>query len=790
MKKYSAFLFLLFPFLQVLSQETGAIKGKILSSDGYPLVGISIKFKQINNIKNTNTVGEFNFEEFPVGTHTIILEGMGLQTQSREIKVSKNEVTYVEFILEETITSLKEVIIVIKDSPNNKKETLFSGLTLKPIDIPQSVQIIGKNIIQQQQTLRLSEVVKNVNGIYVGSARGGAQESFWSRGYDMSANNLFKNGFRMTSGSMPEVATLEKIEVLKGGSALLFGNVTPGGVVNMVTKAPSFKEGGEVNLQHGSYAFYKPTLDIYGPLHKKIAYRLISTYENSESFRDLVTRERIYLNPSVLIRANSKTEITVQGDFLLDNWIPDFGTGAIGKEIVDLLRNTYLGASWSNGTTQQTTMSGLVSHTLNSNWKLNFNSSLQNFERTWEGTERIQPMENGDWNRPLGKYKLSEQLIGEQLNLQGKFLTGKIKHDVFAGIDADKSVTANDTYVFNPIIYDTVSIFDANITSNEPQKPSAIHTKTATTTGYRLGLFIQDLVSISEKIKVLAGLRWSYLETQVATLTIETNEISDSQKNLDKVISPKLGFVFQPTKNMSLFTSYSNSFTPNSGVTVTNQPLKASLIDQYEIGIKKDFGNGRFSTNITAYQIVNSNLAQQAEFALDGSLNTNSNVKILSGETTSRGIEIDCSAKPIEGLSVLAGYSYNDMRFTKTSGTTGSFIEGERLTRTPYNTANFSLFYTFQSGKLKGVSLGAISNYIGNRIGGWNNTIGQTMLDRTIPIAGYTVVDFSIGYKWRKLNLLCKLSNVSNELNYTVHENYSFNPIAPRQLLTSINYQF
>jgi len=162
----------------------------------------------------------------------------------------------------------------------------------------------------------------------------------------------------------------------------------------------------------------------------------------------------------------------------------------------------------------------------------------------------------------------------------------------------------------------------------------------------------------------------------------------------------------------------------------------------------------------------------------------------LNGETKSQGIEIDITAQPIEGMSILAGYSYNDMRFSKTSGLIGSFIVGDRLVRTPANTANFSAFYTIPTGKLKGLSFGTIGNYIGKREGGWNNTIGQTIPDRMIPIKAFTTIDFSMGYNWNQFSVLCKLSNVTNELNYTVHENYSINPIAPRQILTSIKYKF
>ena len=772
------------------AQENGIVKGKLVSSDGFPISGISIKLGKATVSNKTNAKGEFSFDNFPVGIHFITLEGHGLKKQTKEIKVVAKEITYVEFVLVEEINALSEIVIRIKNSPNKRKETVLSGLEIKPFDLPQSVQIIGNSTLYQQQTIRLSDVVKNINGVYVGSARGNVQESFWSRGYDMTANNMFKNGFRLNSGSMPEVATLEKVEVLKGSSALLFGNVAPGGILNMVTKIPSFKKGGEIAMQMGSYSFYKPSVDFYGALTKNSAYRFVGTYENAGSFRDNVTRERYYVNPSVLIKTSKKTEIILQGDYLKDNWIPDFGTGSIGKVIADVPRNTYLGATWSNGQTYQSSVSGLVKHKFNENWKLNFNTSFQNYERTWEGTERIQPLANGDWNRPLGKNKAIDQLISNQINLQGNFTTGKIKHQFFSGIDADNSQTQVYTFVYNPAIYDMINIFDLSLYPQNTAIPEATNTKIVKTTTNRFGIYAQDLISLTDKFKVLTGLRWSWQEAKAENFNLVSNTVTEDKKRKDLAYSPKIGLVFQPTKNLSLFTSYSNSFTPNTGVTINNETLKASIIDQYEIGVKKDFWRGLISTNITLYQIINSNLAQTAEFNSDGTINTNPDIKSLSGETKSQGIEIDITAQPIEGMSILAGYSYNDMRFSKTSGLIGSFITGDRLTRTPSNTANFSAFYTIPTGKLKGLSFGTIGNYIGKREGGWNNTIGQTIPDRMIPIKGFTTFDFSMGYNWNQFSVLCKLSNVTNELNYTVHENYSINPIAPRQIMTSIKYKF
>ncbi len=688
---------------------------------------------------------------------------------------------------------LQEVII------NGKRKRPVGAVraNIKIMDLPQSVQIIDGEVIEQQQSLRLSDVVKNVNGVYVGSARGGAQESFYSRGYDMQSNNIFKNGFRFSSGSIPEVASLEKVEILKGSAALLYGNVAPGGILNMVTKSPLFKYGGEISMQAGSYAFYKPSIDFYGPLNKSIAYRFTGSYENSESFRDVVKNERLYLNPSFLFKTSNRTQILVQADYLDHIWTPDFGTGIIGKEIADVPRSKYLGAIWSNGYTHQASVSALLTHNISAKWQLNFNTSYQDYGRTSKGTERIQPAANGEWNRPLGQNRNLEQILNDQFNIQGIFYTGKIKHELMSGVDYENSVADAFTFKFTPSIYGSGNIFDFENFDQGSAIPDSENTKIVKTTTDRFGIYTQDLISLSPKFKILAGLRWSWQESVAETADLVANTASEAPIRVDQAFTPKGGLVYQPTLSATLFASYANSFTPNTGTTVSGNVIEPSLIDQFEVGVKKEFLSGLITTNVTLYQIVNSNLAQMAEFKADGSPNSDSQIKELSGETTSKGVELDITAHPVAGLDILAGYSYNDMRYSKTSWLNGSNIEGDRLVRTPSNTANFSFFYKVQSGTLSGIQFGAIGNYIGKRNAGWNNQIvidattgAVSVNEREIPLEGYTSIDISAGYSWKKISLLCKLSNVTDELNYTVHENYSVNPIAPRMILANLKYKF
>jgi iron complex outermembrane receptor protein len=571
---------------------------------------------------------------------------------SQEYTTAENTSSTVNDTVKNKKGEILNEVLITPNKPKKPIEAARSGI--KVMDLPQSVQVIGSEVIEQQQAIRLSEVVKNLNGVYVGSARGGAQESFFSRGYDMSANNMFKNGFRYNAGSIPEVSSLEKVEFLKGGSALLYGNVAPGGIMNLVTKTPKFTSGGEVSMQMGSYSYYKPSIDFYGPLNKSIAYRFTGSYENSESFRDYVKNERIYINPSFLFHLSDKTQITLQGDYLSADWTPDFGTGIYGKTILDLPRNEFFGALWSTANTKSSSASLLFNHDFNKNWKLNFNSSYQSYRRTQTSTAQLSTIEaNGNWKRGLTKADGAEQIFGDQISLQGNFKTGSIKHQIFTGVDYENSLAPNYTFGFfapgKPADLLTTEATAINLYTYDYSTQTTIipyptrTTQLTSTETQRFGAYFQDLVSINQYIKVLAGLRWSWQQSEATTtkeviekknnVNVITTAYEDAlpvtgAKTINKAFSPKAGLVVQPTKDLSLFASYSNSFTPNTGTTVDSKPLDPSIIDQYEVGVKKDFFRGFLTTNVTVYQITNNNLAQTAQYLSDGvTQNVNTNLK-------------------------------------------------------------------------------------------------------------------------------------------------------------------
>ncbi|MCX2575873.1 TonB-dependent receptor [Pedobacter sandarakinus] len=774
--------------------KTGTITGTITSSDNNPAPFVSIGLQGTNKTTQSDEQGKFILKNIASGKYLLKVSAIGIAGQEKTISVSAGQTTEINFMMAASSAQLDEVAVTGYRTPNTKPVNL-GKIAIAPKDLPQAVQVIGTEVIADQQANSLGDVMKNVNGVALGANRGSVGENFYARGYSLGSNNVFKNGARTSIGGSPEASTLESVEVLKGSAALLYGGVSGGAVVNMITKKPKFESGGEVLMRTGSYNQYKPTVDLYGPISKKLAFRAIATYENAGSFRDFVKSNRLYINPSLLYKVSEQTEILVQGDYLKSDYTPDFGVGSVNSQIIDYGRDKFINTPWAYNKTNTATAQANISHSLSNNWKLNVIGSFQSYNRNYYGSERIQANASGISARNLARAITQEYTYNQQMNLNGKFTTGNVKHTLLFGLDADQSRVTSNAFAYGKTAqganittfnYGNVNLFDPNTYYGSGIMPEAFNISRTLAPIYRYGAFVQDLVELSEKFKVLAGLRYTNQKTASPRATsLESGNLTKGATKFDDAISPKLGLIYQPLKTTSLYVSYANNFIPNSGVDINNEALKPSVVDQYETGIKNDFLGGKLSVNLTYYKIINNNISQAAILP-DGT--TSTIFRQLNGETTSDGLELDVTGNLAKGLNLLFGYSYNYMRYTNTADVTG-MIEDVRLVGTTKNTANATLFYTLQDGMFKGLKLGTSAFYTGKRNGGWNDAKNATNI-RLIPLSAFTTLDFSAGYTWRSFSLLAKVSNITNELNYFVHENYSVNPIAPRQFLTTLSYKF
>ena len=175
------------------------------------------------------------------------------------------------------INRLKEVAIAAR-----LKTTQMSKLNLTEMDLPQAQFILSSKQLAQQQILSLSDVLKNANGMYIMGTTGGYQEEIAARGAALASSNTFKNGIRYFNGMKIAMSGLERVEIVKGNAAIEYGNVAPGGVINLITKKPKFEQGGAVSLSYASFQNFATAFDAYGSLNKskKIAFRLNALYSN------------------------------------------------------------------------------------------------------------------------------------------------------------------------------------------------------------------------------------------------------------------------------------------------------------------------------------------------------------------------------------------------------------------------------------------------------------------------------------------------------------------------------
>ncbi len=772
----------------LLFAQTGEIRGVIKTADQQPGSMVSVGIKGTTYGASANSQGEYVIRNMSAGEYTLSVSFVGLEPEDRIVTVKEGQVTTVpEIILKENELKLNEVMVTTVRTMNEKPLSI-GKTSIKPMDLPQSIASIDKDVIVQQQTQDMGDVLRNFNGVYVMGNTGGVQQEIAGRGFAYGSSNTFKNGVRFNNAITPEMSSLERAEVLKGSAAILFGNVAPGGVINLVTKKPTFTQGGEVSFRAGSYDLYKPTIDVYSTIDEKknLAFRFNTSYETANSFRDDVSSERIYLNPSVAWKIGKKTDLLVEGDYLRDNRTADFGVGTINYEIVDIPRNSFIGIKWSSYKTEQKSATATITHHFNSRWQLKSVTSTQRYNNDLFGNFR--PNSNsqfvkadGNWVRGVQRTAVNENYGITQLDLTGRFSTGSIGHNLLIGGDLDQYETS--TLAYNPLNkYDSVNVYDLSKFQQRNDIPNLTERTTTKNPVKRAGFYAQDLVSLTSKIKLLAGARLSYLETASSVLTHASGSVSET-KQYDFAVTPRLGLVYQPSRKMSLFGSYANSFSPNTGVDVNGNSLAPSMIDQYEAGVKTNLFNEVMSANITAYQIVNSNLAQTS---LENG-NTNSNIKELSGEVTSKGVEIDLMSKSLCGFVIIGGYSFNETRYTRSN----TYEVGSLLRYNPNHTANASLYYNFCQGKLKGVSLGASSVYIGERQAGRSTRVTvENDVYRLIPLEAYTLVDAHVGYSFNKVSIRLKASNIFNVLSYNAHDDNSINPIAPRQLLATLSCKF
>ncbi|NDJ17904.1 TonB-dependent siderophore receptor [Myxacorys almedinensis A] len=630
-------------------------------------------------------------------------------------------------------------------------------------DIPGSIQVIPRQILEDQKTTRIQEALENVSGVRKEGNYGGTDAGGYNiRGFAQDGN--FRNGFSDNDFySSVDTANIERIEVLKGPASVLFGQAEPGGIINVVTKQPLSTPYYSAEFNVGNYAFYRPSFDISGPLTDdgSLLYRLNVAYQNAESFRDFNFTERVFIAPVITWNISDRTSITFDLEYQNNTYLFDRGLPSLGDRPAPIPISRFIGLPQSVYDDSTFRVGYRLEHQFSEDWRLRNGFSFVSGQSA--GTYAIggYGLEN-DQFAPIyvGRDDFSRKIYTLQTELVGRFKTGSIVHQPLLGVELRRNDWAYTSFdVADPILLD---IFNPNYDVDFPAIPDE-QTFSYTTRRDTLGIYLQDQITFADNLKLLVGGRFDAFRRRDDFGTPEEESLT--------AFSPRVGIVYQPIKPVSLYASYTQSFQPDRflGRSATNDPFEPTRGTQYEVGIKADLSQ-RLSATLAAFQITKTNVVTPDPNDPD--------LSIQVGEQRSRGIELDIGGEILPGWNIIASYAYIDAITSEDN----NIPVGNGLINVPEHAASLWTSYELQNGNLKGLGFGLGLYYVGDR---------NADLDNTSILPSYFRADSAIYYKRDNWKLALNFRNLFNETYYeTAQGRNIIYPGAPFTVIGSFSMQF
>lgn len=739
--------------------------------------------------------GFFMFEDLKNGTYTIKVSSVGYKIVNQVVNLTENETKTLTFKLQFD-GDLDEVEVFGNRFKHPDKIEALTRLPLAPYEQIQSISIISDKLIEQQGNLTISDATKNVPGVYTFATYGNKRESMSSRGF--RGIPVLKNGVRVHSdfrgqGLLTDMQGVDNIQVLKGVASITQGVATdlgsPGGIINLVTKTPKYEFGGNVSLRGGSFGQARTTFDVYGPLAKTetTAFRLNGALERADSYRDGISSDRFYINPSFQWKADDKTTITLELDYFEDSRTPDLGTVNLGENdqnlIYELPYDQFLGFEDDKALTTNTTYAVRFDRVLSDKLSLKGAYYKSNLELDDKGASLGGVVSDVDgnsiYNQRSRGYSLSTRednnsviqfdLIGDELK------TGNISHTFQVGFDY--RTNNYNTTSQRATTVDTIDVFTSN-TSVLPSDIdfSAISIQSAKSKA--LGFVAQDVVNFNKYLKAFLGLRYSKTRTITETETTESD-----------AFNPLGGIIVSPIENVNVFASYTNSSYPRTAtrLDVNGNELGNERYDQFEAGIKTNWLNSRLRFNLTYFKINNKDInlpVYDVNWEETG-------YYAKGGNDERKGIEVELTGRILDNLEVITGYSYIDAQYKEHT----SYVYGSAPLNTPKHTFNVYANYSFKE-ELQGLSVGAGVYYTGERpINDWS--AGAVTHEGIVPnqepfdVDANTQVNAQLAYKvdnhW---NFRVLVNNVFDSIGYNAYRTSFINQTDPRNFAGVLTYKF
>jgi len=566
-------------------------------------------------------------------------------------------------------TSQLPTVEVVGQAPQtyHSGQNASSKTTLSVHELPQSVQVITRQTIDDLGATRLDTVLDYVSGISRGNDFGGLQDGVLFRGLSSEQGfaDAMLNGVSSARGYpiARDLAGVERVEFLKGPTAALYGNGSPGGLLNVVSKRPLWTPAYALSASAGGHDFKRASFDGSGPLTDTLAYRVNLAAENSGSFRDFVKRQQRIFIPALTWRLGAQSTLEYVGEMIERKAPQDRGIPAVNGKMGRLPRSRNLAEPDDTMRATSNTHQAILSHDWNQGWSSRVSVSYRETDMHGSSSNvRGNPDAAGMVNRTYARTDVDTEDIAVQAEVTGAFQTAAIEHELLLGVDGyrfkqDQRASLAPTAPFAINIYNPVY--------GQP-RPVLTPYNDYLQRQRNYAFYMQDVITLAENWHLMLGLRHDeHWQHQFNRLTGNSGAKIDTSAT-----SPRVGLSWLATPQWTVFASSSRSFSPNGGLDINGNPFEPKKGSALEGGVKWENLEHTLGMTLALFDIRKRNL-------LTADIN-NPGYSILTGEIRSRGAELDLAGhitphwRTVVSASWLDATVYRDNRLAQGAPLLGS----------------------------------------------------------------------------------------------------------------------
>ncbi|SPC17571.1 TonB-dependent siderophore receptor [Cupriavidus taiwanensis] len=625
-------------------------------------------------------------------------------------------------------------------------------------EIPQSVRVVPRAMLDDIAATRFDQTFDYVSGVARQNNFGGLWDNFAMRGFTGHENTgagYLVNGFAANRGyTAPlDAATIDRVEVLKGPTSSLYGSSEPGGTFNVVTRQPQFRPAQRYGFELGTRDGYRATADVTGPLGEDVAGRLIAVADHQGSTRDFIHSQRYLVAPSFTWMLGNDTILQYAAEFQRYTTPMDRGVVAVNGQLGRIPRSRFLGEP-GDGSLRLDSQSHQLSveHQFLPQWKGRLAVSYRGGALAGHSSEASSLAADGRTLWRQHRYRdFQSDDVALQASVTGKFSTGLAAHELLLGVDAYRFGNTMAILRKNPSAAAPYAIDIYNPVYGQPTPPLAWNMDTYERQ-HNVGAYVQDQISLGERWRVLAGVRFDSFSQ-----SLDDHLRGTRTTQHHNAVSPRVGVSYLASNNLSLFANASQSFRPNAGTDAAGQPFDPERGRALEAGIKFDSDDRRTGATLAVFEIRKRNVL--AADPADPSF------YLAAGEARSRGVELDVAGQLGTHWRVSGSFALTDAEITQDT----RLAPGTPLSNVPRTSASLLAMYEDAAPVGQRYGAGAGLRYVGQRPGD---------VQDSFSLPAYVLVDLH-GY-WQYSRHVRVSLNVGNLFDKTYYaSSYSSLWVAP-----------